>query len=56
LIFDSDKKDYTLDNFLQATKDFENTLIIAKTNHGKIIGGFMTQKWQEQLEVDVKKG
>ena len=45
-IFDSDKHEYTLQNFLQATSDFENTLIFAKTNYGKIIGGFMTQKWE----------
>ena len=56
LIFDSDKHEYTLQNFLQATNDFENTLIFAKTNHGKIIGGFMTQKWERSGEVRVRKG
>jgi len=56
LIFNSDKKDFTLKNFLEAVSDFENTLIIAKTNHGKTIGGFMTQKWQTNQDVNVQKG
>ena len=56
LIFNSDTKDFTLKNFLEAVSDFENTLIIAKTNHGKTIGGFMTQKWQTNQDVNVQKG
>jgi hypothetical protein len=50
LIFRASEQKFSIENFYQLCSNSSNTLILAKTEYNKIIGGFTKIPWRRQIQ------